>query len=91
MNGVTINHSVTNDLVKTHITINQEKHTYSSEYFNFHLLVNTAQKLLNHPYYIILGSTKGFASPPVTREELKGLADFIYQVLENDSNQNNKS
>ena len=33
-------------------------------------------------YGVMFGPTKGHAHPPLSREELKSLADFIYDYIE---------
>jgi hypothetical protein len=34
-------------------------------------------------YGVMFGPTQGHAHPPISREQLKELADFIYNYLEN--------
>jgi hypothetical protein len=39
--------------------------------------------MYENEYGLMFASTKGHANPPVSREELKRLADFINNYLEN--------
>jgi len=39
--------------------------------------------MYENEYGLMFASTKGHAHPPVSREELKRLADFITKYLEN--------
>ena len=57
-------------------------HSFQADYFN--VFVNTYDSIdgLKYEHSIMLAPTKNhIVSPPVTREELKALADFIYKVI----------
>jgi|688.fasta_scaffold447760_3 hypothetical protein len=70
-----------------------KKFTYSSDYLNFHIIQDMfggfTDNLTKYEFGLIFGPTKNVVNPPMTREELKGLADFIYTILDNDKNQSN--
>jgi hypothetical protein len=57
------------------------KETFKSECLNIHLFHEGI--MYEDKYGIMFGPTKGHAHPPISREELKGLADFINNYLEN--------
>ena len=57
------------------------KSSFRSETVNIHLFHKGA--MYEDKYGVMFGPTKGHANPPLSREELKGLADFIYDYLEN--------
>lgn len=57
------------------------KRSFRSETLNIHLFHKGM--MYEDKYGIMFGPTKGHAHPPLSREELKGLADFIYNYLEN--------
>ena len=55
---------------------------FKADYFN--VFINTYDSVdgLKYEHSIMLAPTKNhIVSPPVTREELKALADFIYKVI----------
>jgi len=59
---------------------------YSCDYLNFFIEKRT-KPIINQKskeYVVAFGPRNGFfEEPPLSREDLKGLADFIYQYLEN--------
>jgi hypothetical protein len=57
------------------------KSSFRSEALNIHFFHKGM--MYKDQYGIMFGPTKGHANPPLSREELKGLADFIYNYLEN--------
>jgi len=57
------------------------KETFRSECFNLHIFHK--DMMYENEYGLMFASTKGHAHPPVSREELKRLADFITKYLEN--------
>ena len=57
------------------------KSSFISETVNIHFFHKGA--MYEDKYGVMFGPTKGHAHPPLSREELKGLADFIYNYLEN--------
>lgn len=57
------------------------KKTFKSECLNFHIFHKGA--IYGDKYGLMMASIKNYAYPPMSREELKGLADFIYDYLEN--------
>ena len=57
------------------------KSTFRAECFNFHIFHKGIMYKDDH--CLMMGCTKDHAHPPISREELKGLADFIYEYLEN--------
>ena len=60
-------------------------HPYSCDYLNFHIEKRDNPIVLQNKEYILgFHPINGFSVEPVlSREELKGLADFIYKYLEN--------
>jgi len=56
------------------------KSTFRADSFNLHLFHKGM--MFTDNYGLMLGCTKNYAHPPISREELKGLADFIYKYLE---------
>lgn len=66
-----------------------KKFTYSSDYLNFHIIQDMfggfTDNLTSYEFGLIFGPTKNVVNPPMTREELKGLADFINDVLDNNN------
>ncbi len=57
--------------------------TFRGNHFVLHVSKNyerNSDKLKEYPYDLILSSK--FAHAPLNRKELRGLADFIYNVLE---------
>ena len=56
------------------------KSSFRSETVNIRLFHKGA--MYEDKYGVMFGPTKGHAHPPLSREELKGLADFIYNYLE---------
>lgn len=56
------------------------KHEYNADYFNFYVIEDYKK---TKEFILMLGPTKGHAHPPVDRNELKRLADFINKLLEN--------
>ena len=58
--------------------------TYSCEYFKFHIM-NGKEGL--HIGYSS-NPDKYYVYPPTNNDELKGLADFIYQYLQSNDNPN---
>jgi len=62
--------------------------TFRGDHFVLHVSKNyerKSDKLKDYPYDLILSSK--FAHAPLNREELRGLADFIYKVIDkNDTN-----
>lgn len=57
------------------------KSSFRSEAVNIHFFHKGA--MYKDKYGVMFGPTKGHAHPPISREELKSLADFIYDYLEN--------
>ena len=57
------------------------KSSFRSESVNIHLFHKGT--MYEDKYGIMFGPTKNYVYPPVSREELKRLADFIYNYLEN--------
>ena len=57
------------------------KETFKSECLNLHIFHKGV--IYGDKYGLMMASVKGYAYPPMNREELKGLADFINQYLEN--------
>jgi hypothetical protein len=57
------------------------KRSFKSDYFNLHLFHKGM--MYEDKYGVMFGPTKGHAHPPITREQLKELADFINNYLEN--------
>ena len=57
------------------------KSSFRSETVNIHFFHKGA--MYEDKYGIMFGPTKNYVYPPVSREELKRLADFIYNYLEN--------
>jgi hypothetical protein len=55
-----------------------EKFTYQSEYFNLFIVPKDD---FNSQFEMIFAPTKNHVHPPVDREELKNLSDFIIGVL----------
>jgi hypothetical protein len=60
---------------------NTNKSSFRSDALNIHFFHQGM--MYNDKYGIMFGPTKGHANPPISRAELKSLADFIYQYLEN--------
>jgi hypothetical protein len=62
--------------------------TFRGDHFVLHVSENyerNSDKLKEYPYDLILSSK--FAHAPLNRKELRGLADFIYKVIDkNDTN-----
>jgi hypothetical protein len=62
-----------------------KKFTYSSDFLNFHIIQDMfggfTDNLTDCEFTLIFGPTKNVVNPPMTREELKGLADFIYESI----------
>ena len=57
-------------------------HSFKADYFNLFINSYDAVDGLKYEYSITLAPTKNHVvSPPVSKEELKALADFIYQVI----------
>lgn len=61
-------------------------HFYKTWYLNFYL-DKREDSIVNKdkPYSIMFAPTAGYVNPPMSKEDLKGLADFIYSYLENNS------
>lgn len=57
------------------------KSSFRSEAVNIHFFHKGA--MYEDKYGMMFGPTKGHAHPPISRDELRGLADFIYKYLEN--------
>lgn len=57
------------------------KETFKSECLNLHIFHKGA--MYENQYGLMMASIKGYVHPPISREELKRLADFIYNYLEN--------
>jgi len=60
----------------------KNSHSFKADYFN--LFINSYDPVdgLKYEYGIILAPTKNHVvSPPVSKDELKALADFIYKVI----------
>lgn len=57
------------------------KSSFRSEALNIHFFHKG--RMYEDKYGVMFAPTKGHAHPPLSREELKGLADFIYDYLEN--------
>ncbi len=58
--------------------------TFSGDHFVLHVSKNyerNTDKLKDYPYDLILSSK--FAHAPLNKKELRGLADFIYTVVNN--------
>jgi hypothetical protein len=58
-------------------------HSFQADYFN--VFVNTYDSIdgLKYEHSIMLAPTKNhIVAPPVSKEELKALADFIYKVID---------
>jgi hypothetical protein len=56
--------------------------TFRGDHFVLHVSKNyerNSDKLKDYPYDLILSSK--FAHAPLNKEELKGLADFIYESI----------
>ena len=62
--------------------------TFRGDHFVLHVSKNyerNTDKLKDYPYDLILSSK--FAHAPLNKDELRGLADFIYKVIDkNDTN-----
>lgn len=56
------------------------KSSFRSEAVNIHFFHKGA--MYEDKYGMMFGPTKGHAHPPISREDLKRLADFIYNYLE---------
>lgn len=56
------------------------KSSFRSEYVNIHLFHKDA--MYEDKYGIMFGPTQNYIHPPISREDLKRLADFIYNYLE---------
>ncbi len=57
-------------------------HSFKADYFNLFINSYDAVDGLKYKYSIMLAPTKNhIVSPPVSKEELKELADFIYESL----------
>lgn len=58
-----------------------KKFTYSSDYLNFHIVQDMyggfTDNLTSYEFSLIFGPTNHVVNPPMTRGELKGLADFL--------------
>lgn len=61
---------------------NSDKHheTFEDEFFNFHLFA-TKSDLENRKFEIMFAPTKNFIHPPISKNSLKKLADFIYDYI----------
>lgn len=60
----------------------KELATFHSDHSVIHISKNyerNSDKLKDYPYDLILSSK--FAHAPLNREELRGLADFIYKII----------
>lgn len=57
------------------------KSSFRGESVNFHFFHKGI--LFEDKYAVGFGPTQGHVYPPISREELKGLADFINNYLEN--------
>jgi len=60
------------------------RNDYRAYYFNFYILSDPPEfcrKYTHYKYNIIFGTNTGYSHPPASREELKGLADFIYDTI----------
>ena len=61
----------------------KELHTFRGDHFVLHISKHherNTDKLKDYSYDLIVSSP--FAHAPFNKNELKGLADFIYQLLE---------
>lgn len=62
------------------------KYTFNSEYFDFIIVdtLNEHHPMTKYEFDLIfkVGKKDGVTQPPVSGEELKELADFIYKVLD---------
>lgn len=56
------------------------KSSFRSDAVNIHFFHKGA--MYEDKYGIMFGPTKGHAHPPISREDLQGLADFINKYLE---------
>lgn len=56
------------------------KNTFKAKNFNLHIFHENM--MYENNYGLMLGPTTGYAYPPISREELKELADFIYKILD---------
>lgn len=61
--------------------ITTNKTTFKSECFNLHLFHKGS--MYENECGLMLAPTNGYANPPVTKEDLKRLANFILEYLEN--------
>ena len=59
----------------------KEHQTYTGQHFIFHLM--------KHDNLTTISLSSNYVNAPVDKFELKELADFIYDSLENDQNQSN--
>lgn len=67
--------------VQTNMNLVTNKSTFQNENFNLHIF---HKGMLYQDYYgLMFSPTKNLVNPPISKEELKGLADFIYKYLEN--------
>lgn len=57
------------------------KETFKSECLNLHIFHKGS--MYESQYGLMMASTKDYVHPPMSREELKGLAEFINNYLEN--------
>lgn len=57
------------------------KSSFRSETVNIHFFHKGA--MYEDKYGVMFAPTQGHVYPPISKEELKGLADFIYNYLEN--------
>ena len=57
------------------------KSSFRSEAFNIHLFHKGA--MYEDKYGIMFAPTKNYSNPPISREELQSLAEFINNYLEN--------
>jgi hypothetical protein len=64
-----------------------KQQSFKGQHFIIHLNKEmerlNKERLKDYPYDMIVASQ--FAYPPMSREELKGLADFINEFLEEDN------
>lgn len=59
------------------------KYIYKADHVNFFIKprVSGALSFKDYEYEILVAPTSGYVSPPIKKRELKELADFIYQIL----------
>lgn len=62
-------------------------YSFFAEYINIFIHKRDKSKvnLINYDYEIMAAPTKGHVVAPISKKELKQLADFIYKLLEQDS------